>query len=206
MISRLKSYLDTNKKLKSMVYALLVSERKIRPRKWTKLFLLPFFIKKGKGAFLSSKARLDIYFFNPFYVGAGAIIEDNVLINNAVGAVKIGNGSLVGYGDVIIGPVEIEENVILAQYVVLSGLDHVFEDIHTPIKAQPVKTAGIKIESGVWIGAGSLVKSGVTVGKNAVVAGGSVVTKDVPPYTLVGGNPAKPLKAYNQKTNAWEKI
>lgn len=52
----------------------------------------------------------------------------------------------------------------------------------------------VKIEDNVWIGCNCLILKGVTVGKGAVVAAGSVVTKDVPPGVLVGGNPAKVLK------------
>lgn len=52
----------------------------------------------------------------------------------------------------------------------------------------------IVIEDDVWIGYGTTVLSGVTIGKGAVVAAGSVVTKDIPPYTIAGGNPARPIK------------
>jgi acetyltransferase-like isoleucine patch superfamily enzyme len=50
------------------------------------------------------------------------------------------------------------------------------------------------IKRGAWIAPGSIILAGVTVGENSVVAAGSVVIKDVPPYTVVGGSPAKPLK------------
>lgn len=52
----------------------------------------------------------------------------------------------------------------------------------------------VKIEDDVWIGCRALIMKGTTIGKGAVIAAGSVVTKDVPPNTLVGGNPAKILK------------
>lgn len=52
----------------------------------------------------------------------------------------------------------------------------------------------IIIEDDVWIGAGSIILSGVTVGKGAVIGAGSVVTKDVEPYTIVVGNPARKIK------------
>ncbi|MEZ5288405.1 MAG: DapH/DapD/GlmU-related protein [Vicinamibacterales bacterium] len=53
----------------------------------------------------------------------------------------------------------------------------------------------IVLERNVWIGAGAIVIGGVTVGENAVIAAGAVVTRDVPPNVLVGGNPARVIRA-----------
>lgn len=52
----------------------------------------------------------------------------------------------------------------------------------------------IIIDDDVWIGAGAIILTGVTIGKGSVIAAGSIVTKDVEPYTIVGGNPAKLIK------------
>lgn len=52
----------------------------------------------------------------------------------------------------------------------------------------------IKVEDDVWIGVNALILSGVTIGKGSIIAAGSVVTKDVPPYAIVGGNPARVIK------------
>ena len=81
-----------------------------------------------------------------------------------------------------------------------------YTDINTPISDQQVETKPIVIEDEVWIGANAVVTAGVTVGKHSIVAAGCVVVKEVPPYTIVGGNPAKPLKHYNFDTKAWERI
>ena len=63
----------------------------------------------------------------------------------------------------------------------------------------------IIINDGVWIGMNSIILPGVTIGKKAVVAAGSVVTKNVPDYCIVAGNPATIKKIYNSKSNKWEK-
>ena len=63
----------------------------------------------------------------------------------------------------------------------------------------------VLIEDDVWVGANSVITRGVTIGKHSVVAGGSLVNKDVPPYCIVAGNPARVIKIYNPKTEAWEK-
>ena len=103
------------------------------------------------------------------------MIEDYAVINNAVGDILIGNHTRIGVGDTIIGPVTIGNKVNLAQNVVISGLNHNFEDIEKAIAEQGVSTSNTVISSNVWIGANSVVLPGVHVGKHVVVGAGSVV-------------------------------
>src|SRR5205823_2989887 len=112
----------------------------------------------------------------------------------------------VGIGNVVIGPVSIGNHVIMAQNIVLSGLNHQYQNIHLPISEQPVSTSPIVIEDECWIGANAVITAGVTIGKHSVVAGGSVVTKDVPPYSVAAGNPARMIKQYNRVLNQWERV
>lgn len=64
-----------------------------------------------------------------------------------------------------------------------------------------ISKGDILIDDDVWIGYGSIILSGVHIGQGAVVAAGSVITKDVPPYSIVGGSPAKVIKyRYSEKT------
>lgn len=165
----------------------------------------PFIHKKGKGALIRRRTRMDVLPFNKFSIGANSTIEDFSVVNNGMGEVKIGFGSRIGMSNTIIGPVTVGNNVILAQNVVISALNHGYEDIHTPIRLQPCKTAIVTIGDDSWIGANAVITSGVTLGKHVVVAAGSVVTKDVPDYSIVAGNPARILKQYNSNTNRWEK-
>jgi acetyltransferase-like isoleucine patch superfamily enzyme len=60
---------------------------------------------------------------------------------------------------------------------------------------QGITAEGIVIEDDVWLGAGAIITDGVRVGRGAVVAAGAVVTQDVPPHTVVGGVPARVIKA-----------
>jgi len=92
---------------------------------------------------------------------------------------------------------------MLAQNVILSGLNHTYENIHVPIKDQMVTTNQIMVEDGAWIGANSVVTAGVVIGKNSVVAGGSTVTKNVAPYTVAAGNPARAVKRYCMELEKW---
>ena len=128
------------------------------------------------------------------------------VMDNGVGEIIIGNHTRIGLRNTIIGPVHIGNHVILAQNVVLSGLNHNYEDISLPIHLQGVSVAPIIIEDNAWIAANSIITAGVTIGKHAIVAGGSVVTKNVPPYTIVAGNPAKAIKRYQSESQKWIRI
>ncbi len=176
-----------------------------RPRWWVRNFINPFYHRKGDNAVFRSTARLDVLPFNGFSVGNHSVVEDYAVINNGMGPVAIGAHTFVGLYGVVIGPVTIGDHVIIAQHVVISGLNHGYEDVTMPIKDQPCSAAEIVIEDECWIGANVVITAGVRIGKHAVVAAGSVVTKDVPAYTIVGGNPARVLKRYNFLTAAWEK-
>lgn len=95
--------------------------------------------------------------------------------------------------------IEIKNNVTIAPHVYL--LAH---DASTKIHLGGTKVGKVTIEDGCFIGARSIIMPGVTVGKNAIVAAGSIVTKDVEPNTVVGGNPAKiicSLEDFVQKQN-----
>jgi acetyltransferase-like isoleucine patch superfamily enzyme len=92
---------------------------------------------------------------------------------NAGGGVTIGN-------DVLIGP-----------RVVIHSLNHVYKDAKVPIRLQGHVAKPVVIEDDVWIGAGAIILAGVRVGRGAVVGAGSVVTKDVPAFGVVVGNPAR---------------
>ncbi len=202
----LKEKLKSNPTIKKLVLWSITSSRNPRPRLWIRLFVNPLVHKKGKGTVIRRQTRIDVFPWNNFTLGQNCTIESFTTVNNGVGEVQIGNNSRVGIGNTIIGPVKIGNDVILAQNIVISGLNHGYQDVKIPIKDQPVTMARINIEDEAWIGANSTIVSGVTIGKHCVVAAGSVVTKDVPDYSVVGGNPARIIKQYNRATGNWERI
>ncbi len=202
----LKSKIKSNPRLKNIIHFLLIPKNQARPRLWVKYFLNPLLNHKGKGALIRRRTRMDILPFNKFSIGDNSTIEDFSTINNGVGDVIIGYGTRIGLSNVIIGPVTVGNNVIFAQNIVLSGLNHGYEDINIPPRLQKVTVSPIIVEDDVWIGANAMVAAGVTIGKHSVVAGGSVVTKNVPPFSVVAGNPAKLLKKYNFENNKWERV
>ena len=202
----LLSTIKSNPKLKKIAHWLIVPAGQARPRLWVRWFVNPFIHKRGKNTIVRFSSRMDIFPFNKFEIGANSIIEDFATINNGVGDVSIGNNVGVGLSNVIIGPVKLGNYVMLAQNIVISGLNHGYEDVTTPPRKQKVVTKQITIEDDVWIGANCVITAGVTIGKHAVIGAGSVVTKDIPQFSVAVGNPARVIKKYNFETNSWGKI
>ena len=193
----------SNPALKKAVHRMLIPKDEARPRFWVKVFLNRFFHERGNGSIIRRYTRVDVLPFNDFVLGKKSVIEDFSTINNGVGDVLIGDNTLIGMGNVLIGPITIGNNVIFAQNVVASGLNHEYKDITIPIHMQDVTTKQITVGDDCWIAANSVITAGVTIGKHCVIAAGSVVTKDIPAYTVAGGNPAKPIKRYDEVTKEW---
>lgn len=104
--------------------------------------------------------------------------------------IKIGNNVFINHSltTVALGGITIEDNVQIAPGVTMLTANHDIEHMNI------LKTAPIHIKEGAWIGARAVLLPGVTIGEHAIVGAGAVVTKDVEPYTVVGGNPAKLIK------------
>ncbi|MFD2933741.1 acyltransferase [Spirosoma flavum] len=197
--------INQNSRVKGWIHYLLIPRNKARPRHWVSWVVNPWVHKKGAGSHVCSSARMDILPFRKFELGQMSTVEDYCVINNGVGDVIIGEYSRIGIGSVIIGPVTIGNQVLIAQHVVISGLNHGYQAIDLPIGLQPVTALPILIDDECWIGANAVITAGVQIGKHAVVAAGSIVTKDVPAYSVVAGNPAKVIKYYDQACQSWIK-
>jgi len=200
------SKIKENPKLKAFALQLLIPSNDNRQRLWVRLFLNPFKHKRGKNSIVRSRTRLDVFPFNNFVLGERSVIEDFSTINNGVGDVIVGDKTIIGLGNVIIGPVNIGNNVMLAQNIVISGLNHGYENVEIPPALQKVTTGAITISDDVWIGANTVVTAGVTIGKHAVIGGGSVVTKDIPEFSVAVGNPARVIKRFNFENKQWVKV
>lgn len=119
--------------------------------------------------------------------------------------IKIGKGCHIGeYSHITaIDSVRIKNNVRTGRFVLITDNSHGstdYESLCQPPISRPLISKGpVVIGNNVWIGDKVTILSGVTIGDGAVIAANAVVTKDVPPYSVVGGNPAKILK--NSKSN-----
>ena len=189
----IRASLKNSPALKRMLDLLIMNQRDARPR-WYIRLLAPLYQQRGRGSKIYGSVRMDTPPYRRFVLGRRSVVESFCCINNAVGDVIIGDNTRIGLHTTVIGPVEIGSNVNLAQGIVVTALNHNFTDCTKRIDEQGISTAKVTIGNDVWIGANATVLPGVTIGNHSVVAAGAVVTKDVPPYSLVGGVPAKILK------------
>jgi acetyltransferase-like isoleucine patch superfamily enzyme len=203
---RLKAFFSERPALKRFVHYLLIPPHEARPRRWVRWLLNPLVHRHHPTARIRWQVRLDVVPFNVFRLGAYSLIEDYCVVNNGVGPVEIGARCLLGIGSTVIGPVRLGNNVITAQHVVLSGMNHDYEAVQTPIRNQSVTVRPIVVEDDCWIGANVVILPGVTIGRHSVVAAGSVVTHNVPPFSVVGGNPARLLKQYDAELGRWTAV
>lgn len=107
----------------------------------------------------------------------------------------IGDYSGLGVNCHCVGPITIGRDVMMGWDVIIFTGNHTTEDVGRPMRGQgATPREPVVIEDDVWIGARVIILPGVVVHRGAILAAGAVVTKDVPPYAVVGGNPARILK------------
>lgn len=92
------------------------------------------------------------------------------------------------------GIITIGEHVQIASHVVIRSSNHKWSDRETPVDEQGHTPGTIAIDDHAWIGTSAIILPDVKIGRGAIIAAGAVVTKDVEPYTIVGGVPARELK------------
>ena len=154
-------------------------------------------LKKLRNFFLSRFKYRNLTIGSNFHAGRGV----NIWAKNLI---IIGDNFYIGRYSQIECDAEIGNNVILGNYVALVGkFDHHFQQIGIPtrlasqIRDKDYNWKGINskviVEDDVWIGFGAIILSGVKIGRGAIIASGSVVTKEILPYSIVGGNPAKKI-------------
>lgn len=149
--------------------------------------------------------------------GNNCDIADNVVLAPLVNhhkqrypsLIKIGNNVHIGNSNRIasMNQILIEDDVLFAAFVHITDHSHEYQEVGTPISNQGVYSKGpVTIKRGAWLSFGCHILSGVTVGECSVVAANAVVTKDVPDYSVVGGNPARVLKKYDFDSCKWESV
>lgn len=189
----LRAGLKNNPQLKRWIDYIVMNQRDARPR-WYIRLLAPLYQHRGRSSKIYDSVRMDTPPYRRFWLGRSSVVESYCCINNAVGDVIIGDYTRIGLHCTVIGPICIGNHVNLAQGIVVTALNHNFNDNTKRIDEQGVSTKPVVIGDDVWIGANAVVLPGVSIGQHSVVAAGAVVTQDVPAYTVVAGVPAKVVK------------
>lgn len=135
------------------------------------LVLLPF-CKQLKSTKISD--AVQIWFPYRLSVGKNVSLNERVIVD-------------------AFGYVEIGDNTRIAPGVIINSCNHVFVCRDTPIRLQGYDVGKITIGQDIWIGANAVINAGITIGDGAIIGAGAVVTRDVEPFTIVGGIPAKSI-------------
>ena len=148
--------------------------------------------------FTFNRVRTALYRLAGLTIGRGSLILGRIELagpGDVAGRFTLGRDSYITaplYADCS-APITIGDQVYIGHHAVFITTNH---EIGSPHQRCGVwRCAPITIESGAWIGARATILPGVTIGAGSVVAAGAVVTKTVPPNTLVGGVPAKPIRS-----------
>ena len=174
--------------------------------------------KKGKGSYLlqilwtivSFQLFIDLCNLLAYYcvnhtlglraakIGKSSNVHATVILRQA-NNIEIGEGCLINHNNVLQAgkanaKIRIGNYVHTGANVMIIAFNHAFDTREKPTIKQDYYDASVIIEDDVWIGGGSIILAGVTIGKGAIIAAGAVVNKDVPPYSIVGGIPAKVIK------------
>jgi acetyltransferase-like isoleucine patch superfamily enzyme len=131
-------------------------------------------------------------------VGEHVLFEPGVWLTAPSPArIRIGQGTFLNLGVMIAsaGLVEVGEHCMFANGCFVTDADHRFDDPDRPVPWQGFTSKGpTRVENNVWCGAHVVITGGVTVGERSVIGANSVVTRDIPPFSIAAGAPAKVLK------------
>ena len=153
-----------------------------------------------KSAKISPDCRIhprkgEIFIGKDCSVAANAVLQGNIQLGENCSVQY--NTLMIGYGNPgdTQGLIKIGNNVRIAPNVMIISANHVFDNPDIPICQQGMDVKPITIEDDVWVAGRVNIMAGVTIGKGSVIGAGSVVTKDVPPYSVAVGVPAKVIKS-----------
>ena len=160
-------------------------------------------IRLGNGVRIASQAllRANTEQDTGIRIDDHSTVHESALIAANRGHVAIGRHSWIGpfclvYGN---GDVSIGSNVLIAAHSSINTVSHHFDRCDIPINDQGIYCDPVTIEDDAWIGMNAVILQGVRIGKGAIVGAGAVVTRDVPPWSIVMGVPARIV---SQRSNA----
>lgn len=161
----------------------------------TKLYSLRYKLKLSKGVKILGYSEFTRG--GEIYIGKNTRIAPWCVFREYGGYIRIGQNCSVNSFCHFSGQagIDIGDNVLLATQCVLITANHNLDRTDISIAEQGETRAPIRIEDDCWLGAGVKVLAGVTIGKGSVIGAGAVVNKDIPPYSIAVGVPAKVIKS-----------
>jgi len=145
-------------------------------------------------------------------VGSNCYVSQKAAVYAEEGEIKIGDRTFIAAGAYVTGDVTLGadctvnpyatvrgrvrggDGIRIASYVCIIAFNHGYGSADIPVFKQGITCKGITLGNDVWIGAHVTILDGITIGNHTILAAGAVVTKDVPDYAIVGGNPARVLR------------
>jgi Acetyltransferase (isoleucine patch superfamily) len=184
-----------------------------------KMLLMPMIRNQyghlGKGSCIQRQLMIhgkkNIYIGEKVYIRPGARIEtisEWKLGEGYTPFLSIGNRVNIEQGVHITcaDKIVIENDVVILSNVLITDINHSYQNIDTPFLAQPLEVKAVHIGQYSVIGSGARILPGVNIGKNVIIGANAVVTKSVSDYTIVAGIPAQVIRKYNFETREWERV
>ena len=179
----------------------------LRHRAWTPYYLRRYWrlvrLRRSRNVLLEGLVFLgrDVELYarpghGRIVLGRWVHIGDGTKLRAHDGTLRIGDKVVFG-SDTRVNcqlDIEIGATTLVADWVYIADFDHRFEDLDRPIKDQGIAKAPVRIGPDVWLGTKCTVTRGVSIGRGSVVAAHAVVTRDVPPYQVAAGVPARVLR------------
>lgn len=169
-------------------------------------------VSAGAGVYVGAKVKFESG--EAIKLGRGVQIRpycDLFAETDGIG-IMIGDSSDIGTRNRICGNVRIGRSVLIGPDNYISSVDHLYEDIETPVMIQGSYSPHanghecLSIGDGSWIGCHCAIIGDVHIGSHCVIGANSVVTRDIPDFSIVVGAPAKIIKQYNTKNGTWNSI
>jgi acetyltransferase-like isoleucine patch superfamily enzyme len=154
----------------------------------------------GKSVFVDSRARFRVTDGGQLLIGNDGTVGRDTLIVAKKGKINVSARCFIGQGTVIAADesVIIGNDCLIGEHVTIRDQNHRTDYTDIPFAFQGMHSSPISIGDNVWVGAKATIVSGTTIGSNSVIAANAVVSKDVPPWSVVGGVPARVIRNIEQ--------
>ncbi|MCX7708423.1 MAG: acyltransferase [Clostridia bacterium] len=184
-----KSYKDN--RVEYLPWEKPLSEEQAEAQKeWQRFLREEYKAQIGKDCFISTLA--NIYNVEKMVLGDQCLIGADTLLRNI--SLEMGEDCSINTFSYLQGKIRMGNMVRIGPKVSIIGTNHGHSNPHIPIIKQSHTQKGIEIGDDIWIGANAVIVDGVRIGSHSIIAAGAVVTKDIPEYSVAGGNPARIIK------------